>query len=157
MSTTPDTLVVTGPVLQQVSVDQLYATPLGGAQTKLQSLLNGGTVAAGGLLVNFSSITPAGSTAATATVINAVTTQLGTAASTTGAVFPPAGPLVGLTPPLLIINDGTAAIHVYANGTDTIDNTAGTTGVTLTNAHRCFFTPVAAGKWSSGPEGGVTS
>ena len=155
--TTPNTILLNQD-LTSVPVGNVLVTPLGGTQAPLVDLVNGGTVAAGGLLINFSSITPAGSTAATATPITSVVTEIGTAASTTGAAFTtPAATLVGVSPPLLLINDGTAAIHVYALNGDTIDNTAGTTGVTLTNAHRCFFTPVASGKWVSGPEGGVTS
>lgn len=157
MATAPDTLLVTGPNNQQVSVDSVLVTPTGGTQTLLANLLNGGTVAAGGLLANFASITPAGSNLATAPAVAALTTQLGTAASTTGAHLPAAAGLFGKTPPLLLINSGTAAIHLYGTGGDTIDSTAGTTGVTFTNAQRCFFTPVSASAWISGPSGTIVA
>jgi hypothetical protein len=144
--------------LGSVKSDNVLITPLGGTQATMASLLNGGTVAAGGLLVQFSSITPAGSTAATATPIASAVTQLGTGASTTGAAFSvPAASLAGVSPPLLVINSGTAAVHIYALNGDTIDTTAGTTGVTLTNAKACFFTPVASGTWVSGPVGGTSA
>lgn len=154
---TPDTVLMTQG-LGSVKSDNVLITPLGGTQATMASLVNGGTVSAGGLLVNFSSITPAGSTAATATPIASAVTQLGTGASTTGAAFSvPAASLVGISKPLLVINSGTAAVHIYALNGDTIDTTAGTTGVTLTNAKSCFFTPVASGAWVSGPVGGVSA
>lgn len=163
MATTPDSLVVTGPVLQQISLSGLYITPTGGTQNTLANLVNGGTVAQTSgnytipTLANFSSITPAGSNLATATLVTALTTQVGAAASTTGIALPLSTGAGVLGSPLLLLNTGTAAIHVYGSGGDTIDGTAGTTGVTLTNAHRCFFTATASGAYVSGPEGGVTS
>ena len=156
MTTAPDTLIVTGPNNQQSLADTVLVTPTGGTQGNLADFLNGGTVAAGGTLTLFGSITPAGSTAATATKITSLTTQLGTAASTTGAVLPLAASLVGKTRPLLLINDGTAAIHLYGT-IDTIDGTAGATGVTFTNGQRCFVTPVASGKWITGPSGTIVA
>lgn len=155
MANAPDTLIVTGPNNQQVSVDSIMVTPPGGSQGSLANFLNGGTVAAGGALSVFGSITPTGSTEATGASISSLTTVLGTAASTTWAVLPPSASVIGQQ--MLIINQGTAAVHIGAQGGDTIDNTAGTTGVTLTNAHRCFFVSTGAGTYVSGPEGGVTS
>lgn len=126
------------------------------------AVLNGGTVigasienSASFVLNSATSITPAGSNLATAVTITTQSVQLGTAASTTGVALPASANVLGI--PLLLINTGTAAIHVYGEGGDTIDGTAGTTGVTLTNAHRCFFTSFASGSFVSGPEGGVTS
>lgn len=155
MATAPDTLIVTGPNNAQVSADSILVTPAGGAQGSLSTFLNGGTVVGGGALTNFSSITPAGSTAATGTPITSLTTQLGTAASTTGATLPPAAGVVGLQ--MLLLNTGTAAVHIYGSGTDTIDGTAGTTGVSLTNAFRSFFVSTGAGTFVSGPRGTVSS
>jgi hypothetical protein len=156
VATAPDNLIVTGPNNRQVSADSVLLTPTGGSQGSLADFLNGGTVAAGGALTLFGSITPAGSNAATATKITSLTTQLGTAASTTGAVLPLAASLVGKTQPLLLINSGTAAIHLYGT-VDTIDGTAGATGVTFTNGQRVFVTPVAAGAWITGPSGTIVA
>lgn len=155
MTAAPDTLVVTGPNFQQVPADGLLVTPPGGVQGPLSGFLNGGTLAANGALTVFSSITPAGTALSNATPVTSLTSLLGTAASTTGVSLPPSAGVIGF--PQLLINAGTAAIHVYGAGGDTIDTTAGTTGVTLTNAHRCYFTATAAGTYVSGPEGGVTS
>jgi hypothetical protein len=141
--------------LGTVLAENIQITPAGSTvQGSLASLINGGTVVpTNGLLINFATITPAGSTAATATPITAITTVLETAASTTGAAFVTGN--LSLGQPVLLLNQGTAAVHIYSDGT--IDSTAGTTGVTLTNAHRCFFTAVDSTHIVSGPEGGVTS
>jgi hypothetical protein len=156
----PDTRVMNDG-LGTVLASNVQVTPAGGVTGPLSSFLNGGTVAAGGALTQFSSITPAGSNQATGTPITSVVTVLGTAASTTGSDLPP-GTAAPIGIPLLLLNQGTAAVHLYSGNTvDTIDGTAGTTGVSLTNAHRCFFTQVSnngtTGIWVSGPEGGVTS
>lgn len=154
---TPDTVLMTQG-LGSVKADNVLVTPTGGTQALLASLVNGGTVSAGGLLTRFATITPAGSNAATATPIVSAVTQLGTAASTTGAAFSiSASSLVGVAGSLLLINSGTAAVHIYTSTGDTIDTIAGTTGVTLTNGHSCFFTPVAAGAWVSGPAGATST
>lgn len=52
---------------------------------------------------------------------------------------------------VIVANDGAAAAKIYGkNGlTDTIDGTAGATGVTLTNAKRVIFIAIADGKWIS--------
>lgn len=49
----------------------------------------------------------------------------------------------------VVINDGANAIKAYGNGSDTIDGTAGATGVTITNAKRALFVATAAGAWVS--------
>jgi hypothetical protein len=156
----PDSLLYNNG-LATIAASNIQVTPAGGTTGPLSSFLNGGTVAAGGLLTQFSSITPAGSNQATGTPITSLVTVLGTAASTTGVDLP-AGTSAPIGVPMLVLNQGTAAVHLYGGNTvDTIDSTAGTTGVTVTNAHRCFFTQVSnngtTGVWVSGPEGGVTS
>lgn len=51
----------------------------------------------------------------------------------------------------LVVNDGAAAAKIYGKngGSDTIDGTAGSTGVALTNAKRTLFVCLTAGKWIS--------
>lgn len=51
----------------------------------------------------------------------------------------------------LVVNDGAAAAKIYAqNGSsDTIDGTAGSTGVPLTNAKRTLFFCLTTGAWIS--------
>jgi hypothetical protein len=170
MATAPDTLLVTGPTFQQTSIDAILVTPTGGAQAALANLLNGGTVANAGTFTsaavgsnsitaieNFASIVPTGSTAAQATTIPAQVTQLGTAASTTGVAFnATTNPLPIGAPSTLLLNTGSAAVHVYGAGY-TIDTIAGTTGVTLTNGFSCFFTAISASAIVSGPRGTISS
>jgi hypothetical protein len=158
LANAPDTFFVTGPNDQQVQPSGILVTPTGGVQGNLANLVNGGTVvtsSSGTALANFGSVTPTGSTVATGAQIGSVVTVLGTAASTTFANLPSAATVIGL--PLLILNQGTAAVHIGGIGGDTIDNTAGATGVALTNGHRSFFTATAAGAWVSGPSGLVSS
>ena len=164
MANAPDTLLVTGPVFQQVAGDAILVTPAGGTQDTLANLVNGGTVQKSATfstavvgsntlttIANFASIVPAGSTAAQATPITTQVVQLGTAASTTGVAFGAASSLP-LGEPILLLNTGSAAVHVYGGGY-TIDTIAGTTGVTLTNGFSCFFTPTGTATLISGPRG----
>jgi hypothetical protein len=149
-----DTLLYTDQ-LSVISADNLLVTPPGGTQATLSGLVNGGTVDAGSGLLNFGSVTPAGSNAATAPVITGIVTEIGTGASTTGVALPP----TAIIPPgdsVLLINAGTAAVHVYG-GAYTIDGIAAATGVILTNGTSCFFTPISATAIISGPKGGVSA
>lgn len=155
MATTPDDLVVTGPVLQQKTADTLYVTPSGGTQGQLQNLVNGGTNGANPVLLQFQSITPAGTALANATPIISENTLLGTAASTTGVSLPLSTTTVGY--PLLVVNAGTAAVHVYGTGGDVIDTIAGTTGVTLTNGFGVTFLATAANVYHSTMRGTIAS
>lgn len=132
------------------------------ATNSVGQFINGGTIqgatietSAGFVFNSAASVTPAGTNLATAATITTEVAYLGTAASTTGVALPPSASTVGV--PLLLINAGTAAIHVYGQGGDVIDTIAGTTGVTITNAHRCFFTTIASGTIVSGPSGTITS
>ncbi len=50
---------------------------------------------------------------------------------------------------IYIQNDGVNPAKVYAQGSDSIDGTAGATGVTLTNAKRAFFFAVGANNYRS--------
>ena len=57
---------------------------------------------------------------------------------------------------IIVFNDAANPIKVYALGSDTIDGTAGATGVTLTNAKRCAYIATAPGKWKSAQLGVVS-
>ncbi len=90
-------------------------------------------------------VTAAGTTQATATQLqyNAIT-RIGTAASSTGVVMPSAQPGMWM----MIANDGAQTVAVYGLGSDTINGTAGATGVTqVTTAAALYFCAIA-GKWS---------
>ncbi len=94
-------------------------------------------------------LTAAGTTRATALALAAQINHITTAAASTGVVLP-LGSAVGVGAPIIVFNSGASAIKVYASGTDTIDGTAGATGVTLTNALRAAYFPVSV-------SGGVTT
>ncbi len=81
--------------------------------------------------------------------INRVTT----AASGTGVILPVG--VVGMR--IAVFNDGVNAIKVYASGSETIDGTAGSTGVTLTNALRCEYFFTVANTWISAQLGAVSA
>ena len=83
-------------------------------------------------------LTATGTTRADALAITAQINRFTTVAANTGCV-------ITFTPGLVVVvfNDGVNPLKVYASGTTTIDGTAGSTGVTLTNALRCAYYCVA--------------
>jgi hypothetical protein len=58
-------------------------------------------------------------------------------------VLPKAYPGLEIT----IQNDGAASLQVFANGTDTINGTAGATGVALANGATALYSCVLVGQW----------
>jgi hypothetical protein len=48
-----------------------------------------------------------------------------------------------------VINDGAHAAQIFGNGSDTIDGTAGATGVSMTNGTRGWFFCLTTGQWQS--------
>lgn len=91
------------------------------------------------MVIAATSLTAAGTTRANALALTADTNNLTTVASSTGVVLPsiPVGAKV------TVYNNGANPVKVYAPGSYTIDGTAGSTGVTLTNAKRCQYECVA--------------
>lgn len=63
----------------------------------------------------------------------------------TGVILP--DPIVGAS--VDVFNNSANAITVYAKGSQTIDGTAGATGVTLTNAKRCAYIALSTTAWLS--------
>lgn len=100
-------------------------------------------------------LTAAGTTRADALALTKEINVIGTAAASTGVVLP-ASATVGIGGKVTIFNNGANAIKVYGAGSDTIDGTAGSTGVTLTNALRCEYIVVAAGTFISAQLGAVS-
>lgn len=96
------------------------------------------------------SITAAGTTQATATPLTAVINQLDTVSSSTGVNLPPSK---GTTKQpysfCIIINNGASPVQVYAaqGTTDTINGTAGATGVTQNNAVYQLYVSAKPGSW----------
>lgn len=83
-------------------------------------------------------VTATGTTRTNAATLTSSIVVISTATAGTGVVLPSAAS-VGTGNVVTIFNDGAAAVKVYAAGSDTIDGTAGSTGVTLTNAKRCQY------------------
>lgn len=103
-----------------------------------------------------SGLTAAGTTRATALVLAKEINVIGTAAASTGVVLPSAA-TVGVGGRVVVFNAGANSITVYAAGSDTIDGTAGSTGVTLTNAKRCEYIVTEAGKFISAQLGATSA
>lgn len=98
-------------------------------------------------------LTAAGTTRADALALTKKINNVTTAAASTGVNLPAMS--VGQT--IIVFNGGANAIKVYAAGSQTIDGTAGSTGVTLTNAKRCAYTCVAANTIISAQLGAVSA
>jgi hypothetical protein len=90
-------------------------------------------------------LTAAGTSISNALQLTAGINVISTAASGTGVILP-AAPTIGSI--VYIYNNGANPIKVYATS-QTIDGTAGATGVTLTNAKRAIYTYLASGTWNS--------
>ncbi len=97
-------------------------------------------------------ISAAGTTRADATQLTADVTKLTTVGANTGVILPTG--IVGMS--ILIENGGASVCKVYANGSETIDGTAGSTGVSLTNAKRCIYYFIATNTWISAQMGVVS-
>lgn len=92
----------------------------------------------------------AGTTRADALQLSREFTRISSAASGTGVILPTG--VVGMY--VTIYHDGANAVKVYANGSETIDGTAGSTGVTLTNGNACMYVFSATNTWHSFLMGG---
>lgn len=101
-------------------------------------------------------LTAAGTTRADALQLAAQMNILSTAAASTGVVLP-AATAVGAGGSVIVFNDGASPVKVYATGSETIDGTAGATGVTLTNALRCEFYLTTTLKWKSAKLGATST
>lgn len=99
------------------------------------------------------SLTAAGTTRADALQLSKAINHMGTVASGTGVILPTG--VVGMT--IIVFNAGANVLKVYANGSETIDGTAGSTGVSLTNANRCAYFFMATNTWISAKLGVVSS
>ena len=101
-------------------------------------------------------LTAAGTTRADALALTKAMNNVTTAGSGTGVVLPAAS-TVGVGGTVIVYNNGANPIKVYAAGSDTIDGTAGSTGVTLTNALRCAFRVIAANTFLSDKLGATST
>jgi hypothetical protein len=93
-------------------------------------------------------VTAAGTTRAGAVALTTGIAVVATAAANSGVVVLAASAL-GIGAGQTIYNNTANAIKVYAAGTDTIDTTAGSTGVTLSATAAARFTVLAASTFQS--------
>ena len=75
-----------------------------------------------------------------------LTTEISRVTSGTGGVVLPAS-IAGVS--VFVINHSGAAIQVYANGSDQVDDVAGSTGVAQMNGSLCLYSCATAGNWYS--------
>lgn len=80
-------------------------------------------------------LTATGTTRADALAMQYGTNQITTAASSTGVVLPAGRPGAMV----VVRNSGANAVQVYAQGSDTINGTAGATGISQANAKTSIY------------------
>lgn len=98
-------------------------------------------------------LTAVGANRAAALQLAAQINVISSAAASTGVLLPVG--VIGMV--ITVYNNGANPIKVYATASETIDGTAGATGVTLTNALRCQYTFTAANTWISAQLGVVSA
>lgn len=143
------------------AINAAFAGTTAGTYTGTFNGVVGGTTPAMGdfTYINQSvadALTAAGTTRADALQLAAQTNVLSTVAASTGVILPPAT-AVGAGGSVVVFNDGASAAKVYATGSETIDGTAGATGVTLTNALRCEYYLTTTLKWKSAKLGATST
>lgn len=98
-------------------------------------------------------LTAVGTNRATALQLAKEINNVTTAGSGTGVILPTG--VIGMR--ITVFSAGANAAQVYANGSETIDTVAGSTGVPLTNTKRCDYFFVAANTWISAQLGVVSA
>ncbi len=97
--------------------------------------------------------TTTGTTRDDATLLSAKYNRLTSVPSGTGVVLPVG--VIGRE--ITVFNDGDNPAQVYALASESIDGTAGATGVALTNAKRADFIFMATNSWRSAQRGVVSA
>ncbi len=139
------------------------AAPSGGTVTIDGAVIGGNAPLAGtftnstttGYRINSvgNALTAVGTNRATALQLSAQVNNITTATSGTGVILPVG--VVGMR--ITIFNAGANLIQVYASASETIDTTAGSSGVALTNTKRCEYFFVATNTWISAQLGVVSA
>lgn len=142
-------------------INAAFAGTTAGVYTGTFNGVIGGTTPAAGdfTYINESvadALTAAGSSRTDALQLAAQENVVATATSGTGVILPSAT-AVGVGGSVIVFNDGANPIKVYATGSETIDGTAGATGVTLTNALRCEYYLTTTLKWKSAKLGATST
>lgn len=116
------------------------------------------TLSASGLFTESGGgVSAAGTNQATGTALVSNINNLTTVGASTGVVLPSAA---GAGLAVYVFNKGAQNVQVYGNGSDTIDGTAGATGVALghtAGTNSCIFFSTAAATWVSAKLGAVSS
>lgn len=99
-------------------------------------------------------LSAAGTSRTDATQLAKAVNVLGTVASGTGVILP-AIPAVGAQ--VILVNGGANTVAVYGSGSNTIDGTAGATGITMAATHRAMFIATSSSTWISVLLGAVAS
>lgn len=132
--------------------------PVLGTATGTSVTVTGNLVTSAGFLQGSTAttLTAAGTTRTDALALTKQFNNVTTAASGTGVILP-ASATVGVGGRVVVYNNGANLIKVYAAGSDTIDGTAGSTGVSLTNAVRCEYLVIASGAFLSAKLGATST
>ncbi len=139
-----DSLDTTGTITQETAVNgNIKCTTL----TVTGASAFTGNVSSSGYYLSSvgAALTAAGTDRATALQLAAEINNIATAAASTGVVLPVG--VIGMR--ILVINNGANAIQVYASGSETINGTAGATGVSLASGGDAFYIFTAANTWIS--------
>lgn len=116
--------------------------------------LTGNLTASGYVLQSVgNALSAAGTTRADATQLAKSRNILSTVASGTGVILPVG--VIGMR--VTVFNNGANPVQVYASASETVDGTAGATGVPLANAKRADFFFNAANTWLSAQLGVVSA
>lgn len=99
-------------------------------------------------------ITAAGLVASAATPMSAQFNLITTCGSGAGTALPYSNVVLGAGY-VWTKNTGASACRLYGISGDTVDGTAGTTGIALGAGHVCFYIPISGG-YQTGPEGGAS-
>lgn len=156
-SGTIDGVAITGSTLDSTPIGG--TTPAAGAFTTIDGTAITATYVTTSGFVDLSAasgLTAAGTTRADALALTKQLNNVTTAAAGTGVVLEGSA-TVGVGGFVRVWNNGANPIKVYAAGTDTIDSTAGSTGVTLTNAKAADFSLVASGAFLSNQLGATSA
>src|SRR6185312_12684807 len=125
-------------VINPATAGTMDAVTIGGttAEPGTFTLLTAGTIVSSGFIRGSAAtgIIAAGTATAGATALTAAFNNVQTVTATNKGLNLPASAAIGVGGAVTIANTSTAAATVFGVGSDKIDGTTGSTGVTLTNA-----------------------
>lgn len=138
-----DSIDVTGTITQETATNgngKFTTITVTGAGT-----FSGNTSAAYALKSTATDLTAAGTTRADALQLAKEVNNITTAAASTGVILPVG--VIGME--INISNNGASTVAVYASASETINGTAGATGVTLAATKFATYRYVKANTWIS--------